>query len=325
MKAIPGSPSFSKYLSWIVSALIAWWIVTELIINGILNTYLGFEHGFVGFTKQALTFFTNPSWDGFGMFLSWVCVIVIGLIAMRKIEHYIKLFVYRRHLPSVRKELKALNKKINEMIIYIVGFGKRDVISQRDNTYADLLRHMQAEFDIEGVAIETINACTDKLDAIISQGTQIEELYALTNLEGDSWLTRTMLLYFIRTIQLAGKIKDSNKKARLFIRKEAGQNKDCPAYKSILLLHDGFLPVKEITMDDFIRKLNLEGGGNNEHLIKYPAFLYIKEGNGTQYVWHLKLDWRGGLIWITGQVSSIQPALSLLQTGDIGGNCFSCP
>ncbi|WP_299368698.1 hypothetical protein [Winogradskyella sp.] len=210
----------------------------------------------------------------------------IFLITIQSIEHRVRLLIFRKQLPNVISEFGKLKRKINQTIVSLIDAGDDTHIKRQDEVYADLLRQMRSEFDIEGVSIDSISRCTTQL-ANILHNQNVDELYALTNLYGDSWLTRNMLLYLIRTIQIADKINNENNKLRVFLRNSEGNNSDTEAYNSVKSLHEGFLPIKELKLNEF----------RNKFPSSMDAFLYLKLSN-SELFWYIerfetKLVWNG--------------------------------
>lgn len=273
-----------KGLSWLLSGIITWMIITEG-INLFLHSYTDFEH-IHDLIYGAFRLYDNY-WNNLFYLLTVICIICIFLLIVLNLEFYIRLLIFKRQLPNVISEFSKLKSKINHTIISLIDIGDDDHIKERDEIYADLLRQMQSEFDIEGVSIDSINQCTESLMILLNNSQPVTEIYALTNLYGDSWLTRTMLLYLIRTIQIADKIADQSKKLRVFIRNNNGYNKDDKAYISIKSLHEGFLPIKEIALETY-KKDNPQ---------KIDSFLLLKLNNGQELFWHVnkietKLYWK---------------------------------
>lgn len=209
------------------------------------------------------------------------------------IKNNIQLAVYSNTLKKTVREVRSIRRKIIQLAFQIVEQEKENSneIATRDSNYADLLSHLQAEFDEDRVDVESIQECSNSLaNKFINGGIAIKELYALTNLSGKSWLTRTMLIYLIRTIQLSDKIADDTKKWRIFLIDsttkdpsiEEETNETSPTFVSVKSLHEGFCPTSEIASELLMEK---------NHLInpyKIDSFLYIKDESGKEYCWRIK-------------------------------------
>lgn len=213
------------------------------------------------------------------------------------IKNNIQLAVYSNTLKKTVREVRSIRRKIIQLAFQIVEQEKENSneIATRDSNYADLLSHLQAEFDEDRVDVESIHECSDSLaNKFLNGGIAIKELYALTNLSGKSWLTRTMLIYLIRTIQLSDKIADDSKKWRIFLidsttnstTKDPSMgeetNETSPTFASVKSLHEGFCPTSEIASALLI------GENNLINPYKIDSFLYIKDESDKEYCWRIK-------------------------------------
>lgn len=133
-----------------------------------------------------------------------------------------------------------------------------DYIQKNDESFSEILLSASAEIYMDKVDPKSIIESTKDLEeiikAIIEKNHNIEEIFAVTNLTGKFWKTRTMLIYLLRTIQLASYVNDKSKKLRLF---QLASFEDVYT-KEIEDLHQYFLPIKHVKHSDF------------------PSFLYIK-------------------------------------------------
>lgn len=246
--------------------------VTDMFL-GYVNSLIGTQGPSVNYGYFGASFdsYSTYYWNAF-YFSLLISTLFVGLFTTICIDEKVKFYMYYNYtLRKTVRQMGEVKKKIYEVTYSIVEQDKLDSekIDKRDEAYAGLLTHLRAEFDLEGVSVDSISNCIATLEDHINANDEIFEMYALTNLPGDSWLTRTMLLYLIRTVQLAGKITDRDKKFRLFIREEINNNDE--AFRSVRSLHNGFLPTNDTTKQIFTAKMNP---------FKY-SFLYLKTNRGV--------------------------------------------
>ena len=230
------------------------------------------------------------------VFLGFNILILISMIALSTliVDENTKKIVFPYNFPNLRKQLKKLKITIKETLLRIVDFEDEKNINERDRIYGNLLKHMQAEFKLDGVDIKTIEHCIRSLeDEVINKG-KAKNFFALTDFDGHAWLTRTMLFYLIRTIQVAGGISNQNEKLRVFLVND-DYDEDEEAFKSVCSLHNGFLPYK-ISKRSEVLTLDI-----NKNIKEKPAFLFI-EFESKKLFWHIYHGDRG-LLWMPGSIS----------------------
>ena len=131
-------------------------------------------------------------------------------------------------------------------------------IQKNDEEFSEILLSAGAEIYMDKIDPKSIVESTKDLEeiikSVIEKNHNIEEIFAVTNLRGKFWKTRTMLIYLLRTIQIASYVTDDRQKMRVFQLADS----DDIYTKEIESLHKYFLPIKYYDINN------------------YPPFLYIK-------------------------------------------------
>lgn len=199
-----------------------------------------------------------------------------------------------RRTQKTKKGLTKLKRQIKKTIYQLVKLKDEETNSE-DEYLGEILEHTINEFDLEGVDEQTIQECINELAQVITRNEVITEIIALTDFKEKTWLTRRMLMYLFRTIQIASKINenDRNKKLRTFILKDGTNNRNL--FAGINSLHQNFMHTLFINYNK-IKELDL----SNIEIEEKPAFLYLKSSdNGNEYTrfWHIKHVRQGKFIW----------------------------
>jgi hypothetical protein len=175
--------------------------------------------------------------------------IIFGLLLSNYIE---KKLAKLAHWAKTHNAEKNLSKTLRDKTFSISSkTDKANHLEDRDSFFSETILSADAEIGMDSVDPGSIEESTKKLggiiEAVYKNNHEIHEVYSHTTLEGNFWKTRTMLIYLVRTIQLASFVYDDTSKFRVFSWKTNKVN--IKTVNQIKDIHSAFMPIYESVWD----------------------------------------------------------------------------